>query len=462
MASPLERSLTGIQRRLRGAYELDLNVSYSRLGSLFHPQPATAVGDLTAAVKRLYGSTRLSLGTNGTTASNTLMVLSAAVEGESLIMDRHCHASVYGALVLGGATPHYLPPRFDQDRGVPQVSLTSDVEQALATHPQARAVLVTAPNYYGAQPDLLGIREQVRAAGCWQLIDAAHGAHLRASPRLAPAIEQIQPDLMTTSLHKTLGALSQASVLLGFGDNPELDTRLQAVIDTTPVISTSFSTVILASIEPALLELQQTDRWERAIDLAADLRERLSHLPGCRVIDLAAQIGVAACDPLRVCLDVSATGLTGYALADQLEVAGHITEMSTDRHVLLLLTSATSQAGIDSFLATLTEIIQAANLKPRSTRTGLHPPDGLPSMVLTPRQAFLAARRAQRRVPVADAVGNVSAETLAAYPPGAPIVIAGEKLRGDDLEYLQAVRRLGGVLKGAADADLNTVAIIDD
>lgn len=462
-----------LRSKLKGAYEIDLNVSYDELGSIFHPEAGTAVGDLTERVRTTYGSALSSLSTNGTTASNVLMLGAALCHGREVVLSRSSHTSLYGALVLFDAIPHYVPTDLDPTWGVPVGPAVDAVVRVLEQAPGADVVALTIPTYFGLVAPVRNLVTAIHQRGQCVVIDAAHGAHFRATPRLPEPIEAATPDIVTHSIHKVSCALSQASLLHIYSTDPELKARFFQVLNTIPVLSTSFSVPIIASIEVALDDLADRRRWDDAVDCATDLGERLDRVEGCRVVRLPVpQAQVAAQDVTRLYLDVSHTGVNGHRFARLLyENPGvgpersafrQLVEMATPHHVLLLVTSAVTRAAVQRLVSAFERIVHEHGHRGQPV-SALSPPAQLPPMVLTPRQAFDVQPSRRRRLPATEAAryGCVSAETVATFPPGAPIIVAGEMLRPDDVSYLQQARRCGAALKGASDQQLSTIEVID-
>jgi lysine decarboxylase len=451
---------------LYGAYLLDVNVSHDGLGSPFRPEPGTIVGELTERVRATYGSLFSSLSTNGTTASNVLMIGTAMVDGHDIILNRASHTSLYGAMVIFDAHPHYLPTRLDPTFGVPLGASLQEVAALMEQTPEASAVALTAPNYFGVVPPLRDIVAEVHRRGKLCVVDAAHGAHFRASSLLPEPVEASGADLVTHSIHKTSAALGQASLLHCYSRLPEVRTRFFEVLNTIPVLSTSFSVPILLSVEIAIEDLANEAAWARAVECAQELRERLDQVHGCRVVRLPVpQSHAAAQDPTRVVVDVSQTGIDGHRFAhllaeQQVPAFRQIAEMSTLQHLVFIVTSAVTPTAVQR-LALAFERVVREHGKLGHTIPPAQPPRDLPPMVLTPRKAFTARRR--RRLPVMQAArsGCVAAETVSTYPPGAPIFVAGEQLRPEDIDYLRAVRSAGAALKGATDPSFETVTVID-
>lgn len=461
-----------IRKKLQGVYQIDLNVSYSELGSLFHPALDTAVGDLTEKVRIAYGSIFSSLSTNGTTASNALMLGAILHSGREVILSRGSHSSVYGALVMFDAVPRYVPTKIDPTWGIPVGPSVQDVMRVMDRAPEADVVVLTIPNYFGIVAPVHNLVDEIHDRRKIVVIDAAHGGHFRASHALPKPIEAFRPDIMTHSIHKVSGALSQASLLHAYSEDPDIKARFFEVLNTVPVISTSFSVPILLSIEVALNDLDDQYRWDRAVELATELRRRLDQIDGCQVVRLTCpQMDVADQDITRICVDVSHTGINGYEFAhllysDQGGTQGkafrQLAEMATQRHVVFILTSAATEESIRRLAGAFERIVRKHG-HPGHQVSVPQSPDQLPSMVLTPRQAFDTRPNQRKRMPIAEAArcGGVSAETVATYPPGAPIFVAGELLRPEDVEYIRQARSSGATLKGASDPEFQSIEVIN-
>ena len=458
----MDADIRWLYHYLEGASELDLNVSYHGLGSLFHPKFGTLVGDLTDEVRAHYDCAFASIGTSGTTISNKLMVQSALYDGDPAIIYRGCHGSILGSLIELNIKPHYIPVKLDPDYAIPLPPSAEDLRRALVECQGARAYIETEPNYFGRRGQVAEKAALCREWGAYYLADAAHGAHLRASNQLPRAIEDNRPHMITHSIHKTLGAQGQASLLLGFA--PELEARMYEVMNTSPTNSTSFSVPILLSVILALAELRQANAWRQAVELAYELRSRLELVPGCRVVQIASHPPINAQDPTRVVVDIAETGISGYRFARLLAAANaperHIAEMETQCQIVFIITSATTSDAVDRLVRAFHRIVAEHGRLGQAIGT-LAQPETLPSVELTPRQAYMTRPRQRRKVPVAQAIGCVSAETIATYPPGAPTIVAGECFRREDIEFLQAAQRSGATLKGASSPRFEMVAIID-
>ena len=446
---------------LRALARYDHSVAIPELGTLFRFEPATALGRAQRRAAEVYGVPFAYPSTNGTTPLNVLALLAVARPGDRVILGRDAHVSLLAPLVHLGLRPAYIAPRYDQELGVPLQITPTQVGAALDEYPDARAVVLTYPNYFGIAGDLDGCAAVARGRGVPLIVDAAHGAHLAFHPALPRPAERAGAAIVTQSQHKTCGALGQASLAL-FNDAGLIE-RFYEVVNGLGFVSTSFSSVILASLFDAIWRLQRTGEAAIAERLAmvAWAREAIGRVPGLRAFGPeACREGFAALDPLRLTINVADAGLTGFAVERALHRAGHYPEFATLDTVLCLVTLGTSWAEVRD----LARALAASVAQPGAGRRGraaapsaaLPPP---PPPILPPREVFYSRQR--RRIPTRDARGRVSAETIATYPPGSALVVAGEELTDEVLAFLLDARAQGATLKGASDPDLATILVVD-
>jgi arginine/lysine/ornithine decarboxylase len=444
-------------RLLRGAFLLDHSVSVTELGSIFQRDGDAPVQQLKRNVAEAYGVAWSFPASCGTSPLNVLALLSIAPPGATVLVNRDCHVSVHAAMIHGGLRPVYYRPRFDAALGIPVGAAAADVVPLLERHPDAACVVVTYPNYFGVAGECGAIVDAAHARGIPVLADAAHGAPLHFCSGLPAAAEDLGADLVLQSTHKTMGALSQGSVAL-FRDETYVE-RFYDLASHLGFVSTSFSYPTLSSIELAVARhaLDGDAAWRRAADEADRFRGLVRAIDGVTTFgaDAAGGDGFRDLDRTRVTLDVSGTGLTGYDFARRLEAAQVYPEMATLRHVLLLFTPGTRREDATYLAAAIEQAAEQGS--GRALLNAWPAPPPIPAMGLAPRDAYFATKRT---VDVADAVGALSAETIAPYPPGSAVIVAGEVLDADTLAYLRSVRDAGGVLYGASDPELRRVRII--
>jgi arginine decarboxylase len=437
---------------------LDDSISNPYLGSIFDRQGRTPLNAMLANIAKAYGVRESVAGTTGTTGLNVPAVMTLAAEGECIAVARDCHVSVIGGLCLSGATPVYLVPPFDAERGVLLPLTRGEVATALDAHPGVRSVVLTMPTYHGLMGDCAGIVEECHQRKVLVMVDGAHGPHFHFLRRLgfpAPA-EDAGADIVTQSTHKVLSALSQGS-LMHF-NNPSLLPRYQEY-QSMGFQSTSFSYPILVSIEHAIDQmLTDGERtWARAVRSANRLRAGASRLRGVRVLDQGSIDGqrVVGLDPTRVTLNVRSSGLSAYEVAERLVQQGLVVEMATHEVLLFLVGPSVTEAIVDRTLAVLEDVLSDASHG--APGNDLFPAPPAPTRVMTPRQSSLSARE---RVTPDRAVGRVSGETISCYPPGQAILVAGERITQEIVDYLAGVLRAGGHLKRAHDDHFQTVEVV--
>ncbi|HEX9940690.1 MAG TPA: hypothetical protein VGG03_01640 [Thermoanaerobaculia bacterium] len=435
---------------------VDDSVSNPLLGSPFELTGSNPLNSMMEEIARAYGVKKSYPGTNGTTGLNVPAAMALAGEQQTLAVARDCHVSVMAAVALAGARPVYLVPPFHPGLGVLLPPTREEVGALLDRHPEAEALVLTLPTYHGLMGDIVGIVAECRGRGVLLMVDEAHGPHYRFLRRLGFPLsaEEAGADLVTQSTHKVLAALNQGS-LLHF-NNTDLVRRYEE-LQAMGFVSTSFSYPILLSIEHAVHQAvtRGEQMWREAVELAHWLRTEAGKLPGIRALDERIVDGhrVVGLDPTRVTLNVRGTGLTGNGVAALLLEQGFIIELATPDVVLFLVSPGVDAAQVEGTLRTLRNLDRR---KPSGEPVFMPPP--LPPQVLTPRQALMCSARA--RLPLGDAIGEVSAETIGCFPPGQAILVAGERVTEEVVRYLKRAVEAGGHLKRVQDDHFQTIEVL--
>jgi arginine/lysine/ornithine decarboxylase len=364
-------------------------------GNLY--EPGGVIGQAEERWAAAFGMAACLLLTCGSTQGIHAALTAACGVGETLLVDRGCHRSVYHAMALLDLEPVYLMEK------TPQA-----VEKILKTRPDIRTVCITSPDYYGRLYPVGEIAALCHWYGARLVVDGAHGAHL---PFLG-----LEPfsgaDLVVCSAHKTLPALGQAALLFSGGAFSGEELRRAAAIHGT----SSPSYPILVSMDLARAWMESEEGRGRSLAVCrrvARLRERF---PALRGEDL---------DPGRLTLRVR----DGYELERRLQQRGIWPEMADRGHVVFILTGADSEDDLDRLERALEE------LDPREDREDWPAPPP-PQVVLRPRQALFAPRQA---LPLEHSEGQVAAEQVAPYPPGVPVIAPGELVTKKHLAYLEQI-----------------------
>lgn len=401
---------------------------------------------------------------NGSTIGNNTMFLAACRPGDTVIVPRSMHRSAFGALVLCGARPIYVAPEWDRQLRMPYGVDAASIRDAVMRHPEAVAAYVVSPNYYGATSDLAAIADLCHRRGMPLLVDEAWGAHQKFHPELPPSALECGADVVVQSTHKTLASMTQSSMLHVRGDRVPLHRGLLGLLH-----STSPSYLLLASLDAA--RRQMVLDGERllggALALARDLRARLRELPGLLVVgtEIEGMPGVARLDETRIVVNVAATGLSGFEVRDLLESAGDVhAEMATLDNVVFIVSFGNTERDIDRLVDTMARIAHeapgggASSLVAAAAEAGAAAATAaLPEQALTPREAFFAPEEA---VPFEQAVGRISTEIVAPYPPGIPVIAPGEVVSADAVRIVRAVQAAGGAISGPRDTSLDVLHVV--
>ena len=389
----------------------------------------------------------------GSTHGNQAVALAVGSPGDTVVVDRTSHRSVLLGLVLAGLRPVWVHPPLDEATGLPLGLAASSVADALAAHPEARAVLVTSPSYVGTCADIEALAEVTRGAGVPLVVDAAWGAHLGSHPGLPPHPLAAGADAVVTSAHKVLPALNQGAVVLArttLLDRDRLDRGMEATATTSP------SGAILAGVDGAmaLLAAHGAELIGPLLERVRRAREILRAVPGLVLPD-SSTLGPGYDDAKLVVLPAG-TGADGIEVDRDLAARGFALEMA-DRDLLVpIVTVADDDEAVSGLAAALAAAVERHRGRPRPPV--VHPAwTGAAEQVVTPREAFFARHEA---VPWGSAAGRVCAEVVAPYPPGVPVLAPGERITEDALAGLHRARDAGARIAYAADPTLATVLAV--
>jgi lysine decarboxylase len=407
-----------------------------------------------------YGAAQTWFLTNGATQGNHALCLALAGLGTPVVVQRNSHSSMIDGLVLSGGRPGFVAPEYDDELGMAHGVLPETLRAGIEACPGAKAAFVVSPTYYGMAADVAGLAEVAHAAGLPLVVDQSWGPHFGFHPELPPSALHLGADAVVTSTHKIVGSLTQ-SALLHVGPTGRIDPqRVAKCVRLTR--STSPSALLMASLDAARrqLAIHGTALIDRTLEAGQLARERIDRVPGCSVVgaEQVGRPGVAAWDPLRIVIDVRGTGCSGYQVAAALRAAYDVhLELATHATCVLILGIAQPPQDLERFghdFAETVKRIERPGTAPALTRSpaALHN-----EVVVTPRDAFLGESEA---VLVDDAVGRVSAETIAGYPPGIPALLPGERITGEAVEYLRELTSAGARLHGAGDPSFRTVFVL--
>lgn len=418
--------------------------------------PTGVIARAQELASRAFGADRSFFLANGTTLGLQALVLAAGQPGDKLILPRNSHRSIIGGLILAGIDPVFITPTvvpgFNFAAGVP----TAAIERALGDHPGACALLCIHPTYYGTVGDTAGVSRLARAAGMPLLADEAHGSHLYFHPQYPLGALEAGADAAVQSMHKTGGSLTQSSILHIKG--PFLDgDRVFSVVKLIQTSSPSY--ILMASLDAARRQLavRGTDLWQEVLEISGEIRERLSGIRGLEVFGsrFLDGDGVFDYDRSRVVVRVSGTGIRGYQAARWLADHGIFVEMADRDNIVLVL-----GPGIDR--EDCRKLARAVgDLAAREGKDcALLPTPEIPCAraVVKLREAWFAPSRPVR---LGDSAGRVCGEWVAVYPPGIPVLIPGEEITPEVVNYLAGAREAGAGFQGPDHPALEYIRVLE-
>jgi len=407
-----------------------------------------------------YGAQRTWFLTNGATQGNHALCLALAPLGAKVVAQRNSHASLVDGLVLSGGIPAFVAAAYDATLGMAHGITPEDLRITLGENPEARTVFMVSPTYYGMVADVEGCARVAHEHGAALVVDQSWGPHFGFHPALPAGALSEGADAALTSVHKMAGSLTQSAMLHvapgGRIDPGTVDRMLRLLRSTSP------SALLLASLDAARRQLAVHGEALLHETLAAvhRTREKLATVPGIVVLgpELVGSPGVAGWDPLRIVLDVTGLGRTGYEVSDALRNAYDVhPELATQATLVLCVGVAEDPKALERVAGDIDETAKQI-VREGTTRPILAPPAALTqSMAVSPRDAFLGAAEV---VGVDAAIGRISCESIAGYPPGIPALLPGEQITPETVAYLRELVATGARLHGASDPRFERVNVL--
>ena len=431
---------------------VDVN-SMKPLDNLCHPVSVIAQAEDLAA--DAFGAAHAFLMVGGTTSSVQSMVLSSCKRGQEIILPRNVHKSVINALVLCGAVPVYVNPEVDQRLGISLGMRRVQVAKAIAEHPNAVAVLVNNPTYYGICSDLRAIVRMAHEAGMLCLVDEAHGTHFYFGGGLPVSAMAAGADMACVSMHKSGGSLTQSSLLLtGPGINAGY---VRQVINLTQTTSGSYLLMSSLDISRRNLALRGREVFHQVADMAEYARQEVNAVGGYYAFgrELLNGDSVFDFDITKLSVHTLDIGLAGIEVYDILRDEYDIQiEFGDIGNILAYLSIGDRIQEVERLVSALAEIRR----RYQRDGTGLLSQEFIdPEVVTSPQEAFYAPKRS---MPLVESVGQVCSEFVSCYPPGIPILAPGERITQEILEHVQYAKEKGCSMTGPEDPELKYINVL--
>jgi arginine decarboxylase len=402
---------------------------------------------------QLWGADYARFSTGGSTHANQAIVLALGAPGEKVAVSRTAHRSILSALVLAGLEPIWMTPTIDTTTGVPIGISVEELARALQQEPIA--VLLTEPGYLGTLSDLPALIELSHEKQIPVIVDAAWGGHFGFHQELPNHVIALGADALITSVHKALPGYSASALLLAQGKFLDLD-RIEQSFETTH--TTSPAGAPLASIDGvrALLQL-------RGSKLIGTLLDNVIHFKNIVQSEFALPIFLypfdfppGRFDPTKIVLRAQQLGASGVEIEKELQAAGIRVEMADRDTIVFLATLADRREDFDALSDVLIPILKRHQEQRRESATALSW-SVIPERAISMREAFFSKTI---MVSATDAVGRISADLIAPYPPGVAVVAPGEVLTKTIIDGLAASKKAGVRIAYATDATLNQYRVV--
>ncbi|WP_049487171.1 MULTISPECIES: aminotransferase class I/II-fold pyridoxal phosphate-dependent enzyme [Streptococcus] len=431
---------------------IDVN-SMKPLDNLGHP--ISIIRDAEELAADAFGASHAFLMIGGTTSSVQTMILSTCKAGDKIILPRNVHKSAINALVLCGAIPIYIEMSVDPKIGIALGLKNDRVAKAIKDHPDAKAILINNPTYYGICSDLKGLTEMAHEAGMMVLVDEAHGAHLHFTDKLPISAMDAGADMAAVSMHKSGGSLTQSSLLLiGEQMNPEY---VRQIINLTQ--STSASYLLMASLDISRrnLALRGKESFEKVIELSEYARREINAIGGYYAYskELIDSVSVCDFDVTKLSVYTQGIGLTGIEVYDLLRDEYDIQiEFGDIGNILAYISIGDRIQDIERLVGALADIKRLYSRDGKDLIAGEYIQ---PELVLSPQEAFYSERKS---LSLDESVGQVCGEFVMCYPPGIPILAPGERITREIVDYIQFAKERGCSLQGTEDPEVNHINVI--
>lgn len=431
---------------------IDVN-SMKPLDNLCHPVSVIHEAEVLAA--DAFGAAHAFLMVGGTTSSVQSMVLSTCKRGDKIILPRNVHRSVINALVLCGAIPVYVNPEVDRRLGISLGMQREQVAKAIAEHPDAVAVFVNNPTYYGVCSDLRAIVKMAHDAGMYCLADEAHGTHFYFGEGMPVSAMAAGADMAAVSMHKSGGSLTQSSLLL---IGPRMNVgHVRQIINLTQTTSGSY--LLMSSLDISRRNLAQRGKqvFKKVIEMADYAREEINAIGGYYAFgrELINGNSIFDFDPTKLSIHTRDIGLAGIEVYDLLRDEYDIQiEFGDIGNILAYLSIGDRPQELERLVSALAEIRRRF----QTDSNGLLSQEYIdPEVVTSPQEAFYAAKKS---MPLKDSAGKVCSEFVMCYPPGIPILAPGERITQDILDYIEYARIKGCSLTGPEDPEIMNINVL--
>ncbi len=431
---------------------VDVN-SMKPLDNLCHPVSAIKDAEMLAA--QAFGATNAFFMVGGTTSAVQSMIMYACKSGDKIIMPRNVHRSAINALILCDAVPVYVNPDVNNQLGIALGMSIEQVEQAIKENPDAKAIMVNNPTYYGICSDLKRITEIAHAHNMLVLVDEAHGTHFYFGENFPITAMKAGADIASVSMHKSGGSLTQSSFLL-MGEKINSD-YMRQIINLTQTTSASYLLLSSLDISRKRLALSGREIFAETVEMAEYARSEINAIGGYYAYskELINGNSIYDFDVSKLSVYTLPVGLAGIEVYDLLRDEYDIQiEFGDIGNILAYISVGDRKRDIERLISAMSEI------KRRFGKSGagmLTQEYITPIVAETPRKAFYADKVS---LPLEKSVGRVCSEFVMCYPPGIPILAPGELITDEIIEYIKYAKDKGCSMTGTEDINIEYLNVI--
>lgn len=431
---------------------LDVN-SMKPLDNLCHPSSVIREAeDLAAAA---FGAAHSFFMVGGTTSSVQNMIFSVCKEGDKIIMPRNVHKSAINALILCGAIPVYVNPEVDKKLGISLGMEPKKLLQAVEDNPDAVAVLVNNPTYYGICSDLKSIVKIAHEHGMKVLVDEAHGTHFSFNDDLPVSGMAAGADMSAVSMHKSGGSLTQSSILL-LSASMNAD-HVRQMINLTQTTSASYLLMASLDISRRNLALNGANSFKKVMDMAVYARAEINDIGDYYAYgkELINGTSVYDFDVTKLAVYTRDLGLAGIEVYDILRDEYDIQiEFGDISNILAYISIGDRKQDIERLVGALDDIKRLF----KRDKAGMLSAEYInPKVAVPPRKAFYSEKIS---LPIRAAEGKICTEFVMCYPPGIPILAPGELITKEIIEYILYAKAKGCSMQGTEDFEVERLNVL--
>lgn len=432
--------------------DVDVN-SMKPLDNLCHP--VSVIREAEDIASEAFGASHAFFMVGGTTSAVQSMIMYACKDGDKIILPRNVHRSAINSLILCNAVPVYVNPDVNHQLGIALGMSVEQVKKAIEENPDAKAVLINNPTYYGICSDLKKITEIAHAHNMLVLVDEAHGTHFYFGDNFPITAMEAGADIASVSMHKSGGSLTQSSFLL-MGEKINSD-YMRQIINLTQTTSASYLLLSSLDISRKRLALHGKEIFAKTVEMAEYARSEINSIGGYYAYskELINGDSIYDFDISKLSIHTLPVGLAGIEVYDLLRDEYDIQiEFGDIGNILAYLSVGDRKQDIERLISALSEIRRRFG----KSKAGMLSQEYInPIVAETPRKAFYADKIS---LPLDETSGKICTEFVMCYPPGIPILAPGELITDDIIKYIKYAKEKGCSMTGTEDINIENLNVL--